>query len=115
MVSPQRLIAWLQYLDMEYLDQTTREALSKLDINDSKDQEEIVRLAMEREMNTLNEVSRISMRNILEELKSYPEHEVRKVLSRVGMPFKSPLVDYLSFFEKVRQKFFERRDEGPAR
>ena len=106
MSNPQKIISWLKYLDIEYLDDASCEALSSLDINNSSDQLEVIRVAMQNEIAGLNEVSRASMKKILDEVESYPESEVKLVIERVGMPFQEPLQDYKAFFRQVRDYFF---------
>lgn len=106
MSNPQKIISWLKYLDVEYLDDSHCEALSSLDINKPSDQTEIIRLAMQDEVAGLNEISRASMRKILDEVEEYPESEVRLVIERVGMPFQDSLQDYKAFFRRVHDYFF---------
>ena len=77
MSNPQKIISWLKYLDIEYLDDACCEALSSLDINSPSDQMEIIRLAMQSEIAELNEISRASMEKVLDEVENYPESEVR--------------------------------------
>jgi hypothetical protein len=104
---PEDIITLLMYLDIEYLDDASCDALSSLDINNPSDQMEIIRLAMHDEIMRLNEISRVSMKKILDEMESYPEAEVRRmIIERVGMPFQEPLQDYKAFFKRVYDYFF---------
>lgn len=106
MSNSEKLISWLKYLDVEYLDDATCEALAKLNINNPNDVAEIVSLAMKNEVVNLNEISRKSMKNILDEVGSYPENSVRHLIERIGMPFDEPLINYKVFFSRVRELLF---------
>lgn len=99
----QDIISWLKYLDIEYLDDASCDALAALDINDPSDQMEIIRLAIESEFANLNDISKASMRRILDEVEGHPEHEVRLIVERVGMPFKEPLQNYKAFFRRISE------------
>lgn len=104
----EKLVSWLKYLDVEYLDDALCEALAKLNINEKSDQEKIIDLAMRDEVNSLNETSRLSMMTILGEVSGYPDSAVRAVIERVGMPFEEPLLDYMAFFEVVKDQLFSK-------
>lgn len=106
MKNPQKLIAWLQYLDVEYVNDDLSEQLSKLNINDPTDQEAIIKMAILPEFITLNETSKKSMRLVLQEIDDYPESVASKVVERVGMPFTESLVDYRAFFDRIRVCLF---------
>lgn len=108
MNNSEKMISWLKYLDVEYLDDSTCEALAKLNINDVTDHDEIINLAMHDEVGSLNEISRMSMMRILDEISTYPESAVRKLIARIGMPFDEPLLDYEAFFSRVRQQLFSK-------
>jgi hypothetical protein len=100
--NPQHLISWMKYLDIEYLDDELSEQLSPFDVNDPSDQDRIIELAIEPEFAALNDTSKKSLMQILYEVNDYPEADVRKLLARVGMPFREQLVDYKAFFDRVR-------------
>jgi hypothetical protein len=102
------LVSWLKFLDVEYLDDATCEALANLNINEIADQVKIIDLAMRDEFNSLNETSRVSMIAILDEVSKYPDSAVRAVIERVGMPFNEPLLDYRTFFEVVKEQLFSK-------
>ncbi|MET1081252.1 MAG: hypothetical protein ABWY06_24870 [Pseudomonas sp.] len=104
--NPEKLIAWLKYLDVEYLDDSVTDVLVNLKINDVADQEEIINLAMKEEVNSLGEDYRLSLLRILDEVTSYPENEAREIIGRIGMPFDEPLLDYKAFFSRVRKQLF---------
>lgn len=101
---PAYLISWLQCLDIEYIGDIRGEELSQFDINDPLDQDEIIDRAVLPEFLLCNDISKKSMVQTLKEVSQYPESEVRKLLLRINMPFKEPLHDYISFFEKVRRR-----------
>lgn len=100
----EKLISWLKYLDIEYLDTASCEELSVLNINDPADQVKIINIAIRDEFNSLNNISQLSMMRILDEVNDYPESATREVMSRVGMPFNETLIDYKSFFEMIRKQ-----------
>jgi hypothetical protein len=106
MTNAQRIVSWLKYLDVEYIEEDLCKALAELDINNPADHEQIIHLAMDEEVNQLNEISRESMKKILGEVDGYPEIEVRQVIERVGMPFHEPLIEYRKFFRSVNEHFF---------
>jgi hypothetical protein len=101
---PSYLISWLQCLDIEYIGDVRGEELSHFDINDPLDQNEIIDRTVLPEFRLCNDISKKSMIQTLKEVSQYPESEVRKLLLRINMPFKEPLYDYVSFFEKVRRR-----------
>lgn len=107
MKSSEEFMSWLKYLDIEYLDEITLNTLSEFDINDPSDWSNIVEVSMRDEAIRFNSVSRVSMIAVLDNLAGYPESEVHRLLERVTMPFKTPLQDYISFFQYVRRELFD--------
>ena len=107
MKNSEKLMSWLKYLDIEYLDEITFNRLGDFDINDANDWSNIVELAMRDEAISLNPISRVQAIAVLDDLAGYPECEVRKLLERVTMPFDAPLRDYISFFQYVRRALFD--------
>ncbi|MCS0630320.1 hypothetical protein NX786_13335 [Telluria mixta] len=101
-------MSWLKYLDIEYLNETTCNAVSDLDINDPTDWSSIIELTMREDVTSFSSAARASMIKVLDDLADYPELEVRKLIDeRVAMPFDTPLRDYLPFFEHVRRVLFD--------
>ena len=106
--NPEKIISWLKYLDNEYLDDSKCVSLSELNINDAADHDRIIDIAMREEVCSLNAISRSSMLSALDEISNYPEDAVRKIIKRTGMPFNQELLDYVTFFRRVRNRLFTR-------
>lgn len=100
------LMSWLKYLDVEYIDDTKWESLTKLDINDPKHWRRIIDLAMREDVANLNAISNQSMKAVLDDLEDFPEREVKKLMDRICMPFEAPMRDHIAFFRIVRQELF---------
>lgn len=97
----QKLISWLKYFDVEYVDNDMCEVLSKLDINDPKQQVEAINLAVVSGFFALNDKSKSSMKEILADCKNRPESELEPVFSRVGMPFVEPVMKRREFLQSI--------------
>ena len=97
------LISWLKYFDIEYLDDELGAELAELDINDSGDLLRAIRIAIEPEFRSLNEVSRKSMRAVLNRALAASEEELEYVFSRVGMPFKKEVQSRGKLLQSISQ------------
>ncbi len=102
MINSYNLISWLKYLDVNYLDDDICETLSRFNINNPLDQDEIIKLAILPEFFLLNEISKKELKQTLVELESYSDEELLKITTLVGMPFNEELADYKAFFRKVQ-------------
>ncbi|MYM27436.1 hypothetical protein GTP58_03780 [Duganella sp. CY15W] len=101
-----QFMSWLKYLDVEYIDGTKWESLTKLDINDPKHWSQIIDLAMREDVASLNAISKQAMKAVLDDLEDFSEREVKDLMDRICMPFETPMHDYAAFFRIVRQEFF---------
>jgi hypothetical protein len=107
MIKPYNSIySWLKFLDVEYLTDEKCNILCHLDINDSIDQDVIIKVTMEDDFKMMNDISRMSLKKILEELPSIPDERIFLVIDGVGMPFNGELTDFRRFFSKVYDYFF---------
>lgn len=105
-VDVQRLYSWLQYLDIEYLDDELAQRLSSLDINDTAQHSIIIEAAIEPEFKQLNEKSKKSLQEILRECMNLSDNELEAVFVRVGMPFRLPLVHRAAFLREIWVRLF---------
>lgn len=111
-IDTQRLVSWLKYLDIEYLDDAVVVELSKFDINDPQQRREMIGIAIVPEFATLNEKSKESLKEILAECKNCTDVELEGVFARVGMPFKQPLIERQLFLVAVWDVLFEGNAQG---
>jgi hypothetical protein len=100
-IIPEDLGSWLKYIHVEYLSDEDYANLLRLDINDSGQQDALIARAFTEEFSALNEVSKRSLIEVLDELPTFPQENVREMLWSAG-PLAESLQDYLSFFRKVR-------------
>lgn len=105
-VDVQRLYSWLQYLDIEYLDDVLAQKLSKLDINDPAHRAIIIENAIEPEFKELNGKSKNALKEILCECMDLSDSELEPVFARVGMPFGVPLAHRSAFLREIWARHF---------
>jgi len=111
-IDTQKLISWLKHLDIEYLDDSAAVELSKFDINDPRQQREVIGLAIVPEFEALNEKSRDSLKNILSDCKKCTDAELESVFSRVGMPFNEQLIGRQLFLCAIWDVLFGDKASG---
>lgn len=87
------LVSWLKFFDIDYLDNSVCNQLSELDINSPSDRAAAIQLAIRPELESLNEVSKSSMLQVLRDALTASDSELAPLFERISMPFPSEVVD----------------------
>jgi hypothetical protein len=87
------LVSWLKFFDIDYLDNSVCNQLSELDINCPAERAAAIQLAIRPEFESLNEISRSSMLQVLNGALTASDSELAPLFERISMPFQSEVVD----------------------
>ena len=95
------LMSWLKFFDIDYLDSSVCNQLSDLDINIPAHCDTAIKLAIRPEFDSLNELSRSSMMQLLHDALSASDKELDPLFERISMPFQSEAVSHQQFLQSI--------------
>lgn len=95
------LVSWLKFFDIDYLDNSLSNRLSELDINDIVERAKAIRLAIIPEFESLNEISKSSMLQVLNGALTASDTELAPLFERISMPFQSEVVDRRQLLQSI--------------
>ena len=95
------LVSWLKFFDIDYLDNSVCNRLSELDINSPAECAEAIQLAVSPEFESLNEISRASMLQVLNGALTASDKELTPLFERVSMPFQNEILDRRQFLHSI--------------
>lgn len=101
------LISWLKYFDVEYIDDSLVERLSRLDINNHEQMVDAIQLAVIPEYQALNSVSKQSMIRILDRAVLANDEELRLFFERVAMPFHDTVKSETTLLKSIQELIHE--------
>jgi hypothetical protein len=108
------LMSWLKFFDIDYLDDSVCNRISEIDINRPAELAEAIQLAVSPEFESLNELSRASMLQVLNSALTASDKELAPLFERVSMPLQIEAVDRKQFLHSIWNEFGVKSTNGKS-
>lgn len=101
---PRELMVWLRHIDVNGLSDEDQDLVAIYDIDDASDLRRLVSEWMKPRFEEVNEISRASMRGVLEKSKDWSVATLAPIFAHIAFPSGQDFADIDRFMDELRRQ-----------